>query len=829
MKYQHNKFKGCFRSGSSGRYGARNTGSKILVGAVFTGLITGAAVAQEPTPNTFVDVPVPQLTGWNDINYLNVEPGIDGYSGASARTQIYTSEAAKLAAETAIQTDPNAPDIEDALWTDSPAAVYYALDDGSGRAPGIQVVTDDFAFPTNNCIMASGERLDAQLGTVIPKTCSDPESSSKRYFLEVRTADTPIDMVFDIDLKDIRYGGVKDPADDGGEALAAFREEYGIGRIYRVIQKVINNSDERWVGINVELGHGVGTGFQRFNFAEDGVAFELRNQVPREFFEGETGAPDITVWNPERYSTFSPKLFDTGERERFAPGFFDDAAGGLFPPQDTSGDPEKSPFIFSGSDSNLNGSVGAITANHFSMVDAQAMGSTVEQGVFGYLLPDLLAPYVIARYDEGNPEGESDAIEAWWDGSVWRYGLAGNPDISAAPFAPVPVDELNQWAAKLLGIDPNADFLTGTDRYDSILGDDFATQNMDVYIYISEGILDDAGVPKYENLTLRVTGVSTAAAGLTTTDLGNNIPSWIDERTCEEFETPPCYVNNFTPLVNFLDEDAPVALNDLATTVGTDPVDIEILANDILRQELLQNRIDAAEVTVVVNVESAPTNGTVEIVDGVATYTANADFFGSDSFTYSVTVTDADGTGIDFNTAPDSNTATVTIQVDSPPVPDAPVAANDSAVTFFDTPVTIDVLANDTSEGVPLPDLEGATIDININNPPVPSQGTAAVENGAIVFTPNENYTAFDVPARFTYQVTVNEKVSNSALVTVRIDDTPEIYVPPVVEPEEATPSKGSGGLLGCSYNPGAPFDPTLPLLALAAIAGLAYRKRRQA
>ncbi|WP_088558674.1 choice-of-anchor F family protein [Marinobacter sp. es.042] len=770
-------------------------------------------MAQEPTPNTFVDVPVPQMTGWNDVNYLNVEPGIDGYSGASARTQIYTSEAAKQAAETAIQTDPNASDIEDALWTDSPAAVYYALDDGSGRAPGIQVVTDDFAFPTNNCIMASGERVDEELGTVVPKTCSDPASSSKRYFLEVRTADTPIDMVFDIGLKDIRYGGVKDPVDDGGEALAAFREEFGIGRIYRVIQKVINNTDERWVGVNVELGHGVGADFERFNFAEDGVAFELRNFVPREFFEGETGAPDIEVWQPERYATFSPKLFDDGSRDRFDPGFFDDAAGGLFPPQDTSGDPEKSPFIFSGTDANLNGSFGAITPNHFSMADAQAMGSTVEQGVFGYVLPDLLAPYVIARYDEGNPEGESDALEAWWDGSAWRYGLAGDAS-GLNPFGTVPDTVLEQWAAKLLGIDPG--LLGDSVRYDSILGDDFATQNMDVYIYISEGILDDSGVPKFDNLTLRVTGVSTAEAGLATTDLGNNIPSWIDERTCEVFETPPCYENNFAPLVSFLNEDAPVALNDLATTVGTDPVDIEILGNDILRQELLQNRIDANAVTVVVNKKSDPTNGTVEIVDGVAEYTANADFSGSDSFTYSVTVTDADGgDGVDFGTDVESNTATVTIQVDSPPVPDAPVAANDSAVTFFDTPVTIDVLANDTlPEGAP-------TIDIN--NLPSASQGTAVVENGAIVFTPNENYTAFDVPARFTYQVTVNDKVSNSALVTVRIDDTPEIYVPP------AEPSDGDGGLFGCSYNPGAPFDPTLPLLALAAIAGLAYRKRSQA
>src|SRR6056297_3529233 len=292
MKYQHSTLGRCFRSSESGRHGAMYRGTNILVGVVCAGLISGVAVAQEPTPNTFVDVSVPQLTGWNEVNRLTV----DGVSGATAKTYIYTDAAAKEAAAA-----------EDGVWdTDSPAQVYWELDDGSGRAPGIQVVTDDFDFPTNNCIMASGERDSADFpGTVIPKLCSDPPSSSKRYFLEIVEANTPVDLVFDVGVKDIRYGGVKDPVDDGGEALAGFREEYGIGRIYRVIQKVINNTDQRLLGIKLELGHGIGADFQPFDFAQDGVAFELRPLVPREFFEGETGAPDIAVWNEERFGTFA--------------------------------------------------------------------------------------------------------------------------------------------------------------------------------------------------------------------------------------------------------------------------------------------------------------------------------------------------------------------------------------------------------------------------------------------------------------------------------------------------------------------------------------------
>ena len=710
-----------------------------------------------------------------------------------------------------MSTNPDDPELEDKLWAGSPAAVYYELDDGSGRAPGIQVVTDDFAFPTNNCIMASGEREfdggDTEEPTIVPKTCSDPPSSSKRYFLEIRQADVPVDMVFDVGMKDIRYGGVKDPADDRGEALEAFREEYGIGRIYRAIQKVINNSDERWVGINVEIGHGVGDQFERFNFEEDGVAFELRNLVPREFFEGETGAPDIEVWVPERYATFSPKAFDDGSRERFDPGFFDDAAAGLFPPQDTGGSGDKTPYIFSGDDLREDGAYGAITLNHFSMVDAQAAGSDLTTGVFGYLLSDSLAPYSIALYESGDPSGESDALEAWWDGNNWRYGLAGGED-GTPPFGVVVNDQLQQWAEKLLGLDTDENPENPEDnyRYASILADDLATQNMDVFIYIGDGILNEDGTLKHDNITLRVTGVSSESLGAVT---GNATPAWIGE---DGENTAP-------DLSTYMVADGvPVALNDLATMIENDPaLNIDVLANDLLDgQRLLDSSATITEITV-----TPVTGGSAVVVDqgtnaATVDFTPEPNFTGVASFKYTVAIADADEANPDI----ESNTATVNVRVDERPDPDAPVAANDSAVTFFDTPVTIDVLANDT--------LPAGTPTIEILDAPPSAQGTAVVEGDAIVFKPDEGYTAFDIPARFIYRVTVDVngegKASNAALVTVRIDDTPEIYVPPA----EPSSSSGDGTIFGCSYNPRAPFDPTLPLVALAAIAGLVIRNRRK-
>ena len=318
---------------------SRRSPMRKAVALLTAGMIINPAFAVEPIPSTYVDVPVPQLTAWNDINTQTV----DGISGATGKTFIYPDQATRDA--DLIDWDTFDPFV-DHYGVDSVGYIFWELDDGSGRAPGLQVVTDDFDFPVNNCIMASGERPSAEFpDSVVPKTCSDPEGSSKRYKLVVTEPDVPIDLVFDLGLKDIRYKGIKDPSDDGGEELTAFKEEYGLGRIYRWIQKIINSSDERWVSVKFEVGTGVGDAFTPLT-EEDSVAFELRPLVPREFFEGETGAPDIEVWDPQRFATFSPKVYDDGLR-RFPPGFFDDNAAGLIPPQNTDvGD--KSQFIDSG-------------------------------------------------------------------------------------------------------------------------------------------------------------------------------------------------------------------------------------------------------------------------------------------------------------------------------------------------------------------------------------------------------------------------------------------------------------------------------------------------
>ncbi len=133
--------------------------------------------------------------------------------------------------------------------------------------------------------------------------------------------------------------------------------------------------------------------------------------------------------------------------------------------------------------------------------------------------------------------------------------------------------------------------------------------------------------------------------------------------------------------------------------------------------------------------------------DGTFAYTPDADFAGTDSFTYQV----SDGAG-------GTDQATVSITVD--PVDDPAMAANDSYATELDTPLLLDasmgVLANDSDvEGDPFT----ATLVSDV------SDGTLVLNtDGSLTYTPDAGFTGTD---SFTYQVTGGD----TAVVNISVDD----------------------------------------------------------
>ncbi|HCH5322924.1 TPA: tandem-95 repeat protein, partial [Vibrio parahaemolyticus] len=193
---------------------------------------------------------------------------------------------------------------------------------------------------------------------------------------------------------------------------------------------------------------------------------------------------------------------------------------------------------------------------------------------------------------------------------------------------------------------------------------------------------------------------------------------------------------------------APVAdiVADKATVVEDTPTIIKVLGNDTFEGD---------DKVVSLDTNNGPANGTVSVnPDGSVTYTPNDNYHGADSFTYIVT-----SGGVSEST---------TVNVDVTPVNDAPVAKDDTAITGEDTPVTIDVLPNDT-------DIDGDKLSIQSASAPE-AQGKVEIVDGKLVFTPAEN---FNGHAEIIYTVTDGE-LTDEAKVTVTVNpvnDAPTIKV----------------------------------------------------
>jgi FG-GAP repeat. len=191
--------------------------------------------------------------------------------------------------------------------------------------------------------------------------------------------------------------------------------------------------------------------------------------------------------------------------------------------------------------------------------------------------------------------------------------------------------------------------------------------------------------------------------------------------------------------------DLPTAAADSATVAEDGSVDIAVLAND----SDVDGSIDPTTVVVLANASHG--TASVDALTGEITYTPDANFHGTDTFTY--VVQDDDGGT--------SNAATVTVTVTS--VNDAPVANADVAVLQEDTALSINVLGNDS-------DMDGTLVPASVEVVGAPVNGTAQVNAviGAIVYTPGENFSGGD---SFTYRVQDNEGAwSAPATVTITVE-----------------------------------------------------------
>ncbi|MBI4053917.1 MAG: S8 family serine peptidase [Candidatus Doudnabacteria bacterium] len=201
---------------------------------------------------------------------------------------------------------------------------------------------------------------------------------------------------------------------------------------------------------------------------------------------------------------------------------------------------------------------------------------------------------------------------------------------------------------------------------------------------------------------------------------------------------------------------APSAAPVSATTNEDTPVSITLSGADAESCELNFTVVTGPANGTLGSLANQPcTSGTPNLDTAQITYTPNANFNGSDSFTYKVN----DGSA-------DSNTATVSITVN--PVNDTPAADNKAVTTQKDTAVAVTLSGSDVE-----------TCELTFSTVTGPSSGSLSAitdnacaagspnaDKASITYTPNAGFTGSD---SFTYKVNDGLADSNTATVSVTV------------------------------------------------------------
>ncbi len=174
--------------------------------------------------------------------------------------------------------------------------------------------------------------------------------------------------------------------------------------------------------------------------------------------------------------------------------------------------------------------------------------------------------------------------------------------------------------------------------------------------------------------------------------------------------------------------DAPVAMDEAFTLQEDGQISDNTLTND--------SDIEGGNLTVNSSPVSGPSNGMVSLLgNGNFTYTPAANYAGTDLFVYEV---------CDDGTPVLCDQATVSFTVN--PVNDAPTITDDNASTQEDTPVSINLIANDN-------DIDGNLniASINLLTTPPSSQGMVSLSGANLTFTPATNFNG--IVTAFQYEI----------------------------------------------------------------------------
>jgi VCBS repeat-containing protein len=286
---------------------------------------------------------------------------------------------------------------------------------------------------------------------------------------------------------------------------------------------------------------------------------------------------------------------------------------------------------------------------------------------------------------------------------------------------------------------PNEPAVAANDTYS-------ATEDTALHVPAATGVLANDSDPEDDSLIAELVGQATAGVvilapngSFTYTPNANAFGP--DSFTYRVYDGTD-YSSTATVALNVAGaNDVPVAVNDLYFAEFGGQLTVSAVAGvtandeDPDRQGLTATRI------------TNPTHGSLTFNgDGSFVYTPNPTYRGMDSFTYRV----SDG-------GDDSNTATVSIRVDS-----TPVANNDGYSVAEEGTLNVSV-----GQGVLINDTDGDLDPLTASLVAGPANGVLSlVSNGSFTYTPNINFHGQDT---FTYRANDGDQFSNAATVTITV------------------------------------------------------------
>jgi hypothetical protein len=228
--------------------------------------------------------------------------------------------------------------------------------------------------------------------------------------------------------------------------------------------------------------------------------------------------------------------------------------------------------------------------------------------------------------------------------------------------------------------------------------------------------------------------------------------------------------------------EPPEAEDDTASTTEDTAVTIDVLANDEDPDG------DALSVT-----SASALNGSVTVeVDDRLTYTPNPDFSGTDWIRYGV----EDGDG-------DTDGAFVTVDVAA--ANDLPVATDDAASTVEDTPVTFNVLGNDS-------DVDGDPLTVTSATA---ANGSVVIgAGGGLTYTPNADFSGTD-----TISYTISDGAGGTASASVAVT-VAAVNDAPVAAADTATTTEDTPVTIGVLGNDSDVDGDTLSVTSASATNG---------